>query len=342
MIAVTYHATVKEVQADAALAALVSAPHAAAPFDRADHWAALEDICGLKPLIVVARQGEQTAVLPLAQQPRGLGPLGNWYAFRVKPLLSPGADAGALLGAIARGLKAHTTRITLAPLPDEHGEARALATAFRGAGWVVDLARCDTNHVLEVAARDYAQYLSERPGPVRTTLKRKAKKVEVRLLRCFDAGAWADYEAIYAQSWKGEEGSPAFLRHWAEAEGAAGRLRLGLAYAPDADGQPRAVAAQFWTVEAGTAFIHKLAYVDDAKPLSPGTTLSAALFAEVIEVDRVAWIDFGTGDDPYKRDWMDLQRPRYRLNAWRGDDPAQWWAIAKSKVRRLAGRIRGG
>jgi CelD/BcsL family acetyltransferase involved in cellulose biosynthesis len=68
------------------------------------------------------------------------------------------------------------------------------------------------------------------------------------------------------------------------------------------------VAAQFWTVDGGTAWIHKLAHLDSAKPLSAGTTLSAALFAHVIDRDRVTWVDFGTGDDPYKRDWMEQVR----------------------------------
>jgi hypothetical protein len=52
-----------------------------------------------------------------------------------------------------------------------------------------------------------------------------------------------------------------------------------------AEGEP--VAAQFWTVEGGTAFIHKLAHTEASKPLSPGTTLSAALFEQVIDRDGV-------------------------------------------------------
>jgi hypothetical protein len=37
------------------------------------------------------------------------------------------------------------------------------------------MAPCDVNHVLEVGGRSYAEYLAARPGPLRTTLKRKAK-----------------------------------------------------------------------------------------------------------------------------------------------------------------------
>ena len=63
------------------------------------------------------------------------------------------------------------------------------------------------------------------------------------------------YEDVYEKSWKPTEGSPAFLRALAEAEGKAGTLRLGLALA---SGKP--VAAQFWLVENGEATIHKLAH----------------------------------------------------------------------------------
>lgn len=165
------------------------------------------------------------------------------------------------------------------------------------AGWRGALEQCDVNHVLPVAGRSFSEYLVSRPGQLRTTLKRKAGKVAVTLHDRFDAAAKADYEAVYAASWKPEEGSPALLRRFAEAEGAARRLRLALAHV---EGRP--LAAQMWTVEGGTAWIHKLAHTQDARPLSPGTTLTAALMEQVIDLDRVKLVDFGTGDDPYKRD----------------------------------------
>jgi CelD/BcsL family acetyltransferase involved in cellulose biosynthesis len=108
-------------------------------------------------------------------------------------------------------------------------------------------------------------------------------------------------------------------------------MRFALALA---DGKP--VAAQFWTVEAGTAFIHKLAHIEEAKPLSPGTTLSAALFERVIDRDKVDLIDFGTGNDGYKRDWMEEVRTRYRVELLRPLRPGNWPRIAKAGLRRLA------
>jgi len=215
-------------------------------------------------------------------------------------------------------------------VPDEDGTARQLERAFARSGWLVVREACDTNRVLDVAGRSYAEYLEGRPGPVRTTLKRKAKKVAIEIHDRFDEDAWSAYEDIYGESWKPEEGDPALLRAFAEAEGAAGRIRLAVARH-----EGEAVAAQFWTVEEGTAYIHKLAHRESAKPLSPGTSLTAALMERVIDGDRVRFVDFGTGDDPYKRDWMDQARPRYRLQAWRKGDPRNWPAIGRAKLRTL-------
>jgi CelD/BcsL family acetyltransferase involved in cellulose biosynthesis len=326
---VEYHGDLNEVQGDPVLARLLAVPAAESPFDRLAWWRALAEYCGVEPVLAVARDGEHCAVLPLRREGDGLAELGNWYSFRVRPIVSPGGDAVALLGLIARDVASRAGRITLDKLPE--GDARILAEAFRGAGWFATLAPCDVNHVLEVRGRSYAEYLVARPGPLRTTLKRKARKVEVNLYDSFDEAAWDAYEEIYRESWKPEEGSPEFLRRFARDEAAAGRLRFAIAHA---DGQ--AVAAQFWTVEAGTAFIHKLAHREAAKPLSPGTTLSAALFEQVIDRDRVGWVDFGTGDDPYKRDWMEQVRTRWRLDLLRLGLPRNWPTIARAGLRRLA------
>ena len=323
MVVVNYHDDLNEVQG--------SAMPALTPFDRIEWWRGLAEHCGLAPLVAVARDEDECAMLPLKSTPDGLAALATWYNFTWRPLLTP--HGAALLPDLARGLARQTSRISLSPIPDENGEATLLEQAFRAAGWIVFREQCDVNHVLPVNGRSYGTFLAARPGQVRTTLKRKANKVSVTIDTRFNAANWAAYEAIYAESWKPGEGSPAFLRAFAEAEGAAGRLRLGLARA---EGAP--VAAQFWTVENGTAYIHKLAHTQASKPLSPGTTLSAALFEHVIDRDGVEMIDFGTGNDPYKRDWMELVRPRYRLDCYRLGNPRNWLAIARQSLRRTLRR----
>ncbi len=316
MIEARYHDSVNVLQA-------LTAPAAAAPFDRAE-WYALLAQTGLTPLIAIASDADNAAALALTEDGGRITPLRNWYSFTWRQLAPEGVAGDRLLEAIARQLKTRGHRVTLEPVPGEDGSAERLARAFRAAGWQVAVEECDTNHVLDVRGRNFAEYWDSRPGQLRTTLKRKAKKVETEVLTHFDAEVWAEYETIYAASWKPAEDQPAMLRAFAQSEGEAGRLRLGVARA-----EGLAVAAQCWTVENGVAYIHKLAHLESHKPLSAGTTLSAALFQHVIDIDKVALVDFGTGDQSYKADWMEAVRPRFRIDCLDMRQPKAWAPLAK-------------
>ncbi len=316
MIEARYHDSVNVLQA-------LTAPAAGAPFDRAE-WYALLAQTGLTPLIAIASDADNAAALALTEDGGRITPLRNWYSFTWRQLAPEGVAGDRLLEAIARQLKTRGHRVTLEPVPGEDGSAERLARAFRAAGWQVAVEECDTNHVLDVRGRSFAEYWDSRPGQLRTTLKRKAKKVETEVLTHFDAEVWAEYETIYAASWKPAEDQPAMLRAFAQSEGEAGRLRLGVARA-----EGLAVAAQCWTVENGVAYIHKLAHLESHKPLSAGTTLSAALFQHVIDIDKVALVDFGTGDQSYKADWMEAVRPRFRIDCLDVRQPKAWAPLAK-------------
>ena len=174
-----------------------------------------------------------------------------------------------------------------------------------------------------------------RPGALRSTVQRKAKKglVYLAITSEFTDAAWDDYEAVYAQSWKPREGYPALLREWARDQGAAGTLRLGIARIA---GVP--VAAQFWTIDDGVAYIHKLAHVAGHDALSPGTLLTHAMFERAF-AECVHRIDFGTGDDGYKRDWMEASAPLMTITAWNPRAPAAWSALARALAKRVAARI---
>ena len=301
----------------------------ASPFDRAE-WYSLLAQTGLTPLIAIASDDDQSAALALVENAGRITPLRNWYSFTWRQLAPDGPQGDRLLVEIARQLKTRGHRVTLEPVPEEDGSATRLAQAFADAGWRVEVTQCDTNHVLHVGGASFAEYWAERPGKLRTTLKRKAKKVDCLVTTQFDDQLWQDYEAIYADSWKPEEDHPAMLRDFAREEGAAGRLRFGMAWH---EGKP--VAAQCWTVENGTAFIHKLAYLESAKKLSAGTTLSAALFEHVIDIDKVEQVDFGTGDQSYKADWMNAVRPRYRIDCLNLAAPRAWLDLARVAFHRL-------
>lgn len=337
MTAVEYLSDLRKAPGDDALAALLA--NAAAPFDRPDWWERLARLGGLAPRLVFVRSEAGGAVLPLQITGGHARALANWYTFRWRPLVTPGCDPVPLYEMVARDLARSCWAVTLDQLPEEDGTATQLTAAFRRAGWMARCVSHDSNHVLHVNGRSYAAYRAGLPGPLRTTLKRKEGRVQCRIHHEFSDDIWDIYQQIYADSWKPAEGSPEFLRDFAQAEAAAGRMRLGLALIA---GEP--VAAQLWTVEGGTAFIHKLAHRESARAHSPGSVLSAALFEEVIDHDRVNTVDFGTGDDAYKRDWMEDVRPRYRLEALRASAPRAWltWGrwVASLARRRLGANLR--
>jgi hypothetical protein len=285
-------------------------------------------ICPAAPLAIVrARRGHASAWLFLIESGRrSAAPLASWYTLRFAPVLAGEADP-ALMQALYRAVRGRFDRISLHPLAGE--DAPSLADA----GWRSFTSRISTNWTIDIAGRSFGSYWATRPAKLRNTIARRARSHPVRIVlhRHFDPLAWADYEAIYAASWKPQEGSPAFLRALAEHEGAAGALRLGVAY----DADDRAVAAQFWLVERGAATIHKLSHREDAKSGSPGSLLSHAMFRAAIDEDRVTRIDFGLGDEAYKADWVDTPRPVVRLDAYH---PASLRGIA-GLGREIASRL---
>jgi hypothetical protein len=303
----------------------------ASPFDRAEWFDLLtaHGFAGHGRIDARGSAGATRAWLPLrVEAPGDLAGLTNWYSFSIRPLFDGDGDRGGALGALFADLRQKAARLTLYPVADPD----ALTVALRAAGWWVKTAPAGDRHWLALGEMDHDAWWASRPGALRNTVQRKAKKgvVDIQLLTDFDPGSWAAYEQIYAASWKPEEGHPALLRAFAEVEGDGGRLRMGIARI---DGIP--VAAQFWTVEDGTAFIHKLAHVEDSLKASPGTLLSAALFRHVIEVDGVKRVDFGTGNDGYKRDWMNRHDPLWRIEAFNPSRVAAWGPALKAFARSL-------
>ena len=311
-------------------------------FDRLDWFRRTWAHCtpGDHPLIVRARAEGSDAWLFLAETGNAAKGLASWYtlAFRTVVTGAPSeATARALIVAIARRLRPRLASIGLDHVPES--EAELLRSNFARAGWIARVTPQTANWSIDVTAKSFADFWAERPGQLRSTAKRKAAKtpMELTIFDRFDEAAWTDYASIYADSWKPEEGSLSFVRSMAEDEGAAGSLRLGIARI-----EGRAVAAQLWTVEHNTAIIHKLAHREDVAELSPGTILSKAMFEHVIDRDRVSVIDFGTGDDRYKADWMDTRVMRMRVELYNPRKPAGLFRAAKAGLHALVGRGHSG
>lgn len=175
---------------------------------------------------------------------------------------------------------------------------------------------------------DVDQFWSLRPSKLRNTLKRKKHKLDQsgeystrvvapqQMLRLNQA--LAHYHHVYYDSWKKIEPYPAFIDAIAQYAWQQGELRLGLIYHKQVP-----VAAQIWFVSDQTAYIFKLAYRKQYTKTSVGTVLTAAMMEYVIDKDKVTCIDFLTGDDSFKKDWMQSKRTLMGVQAcnltrWRG------------------------
>jgi CelD/BcsL family acetyltransferase involved in cellulose biosynthesis len=97
---------------------------------------------------------------------------------------------------------------------------------------------------------------------------------------------------------------------------AAGWLRLAILTIED-----KPAAAQFWFVAHGKASIFKLVYDETWKHYSPGSILISYLMEHVIEKDKVEEIDFLTGNDAYKQDWMSERRKRWTVSFFKPNKP---------------------
>lgn len=299
-------------------------------YSRLDWFRLLARHCPPAGELKVARaeQDGRRAWLFLANGGHGAEAYAAWYSLRV------GLIGEARLGtALAQTLRqSGLAHLTLTPTVDPE----PLLASLRGAGWLAAAEPASGNWVAHTAGLGFADYWAGRPGKLRSTAERKTKSagLEIAIHDRFGPDAWAAYEAVYRESWKPQEGSFHFLRAFAEQEGAAGTLRLGIARK---HGRP--IAAQLWTVEHGEATIHKLAYAEAARALSPGTVLSMAMFRNAIDKDRVRLIDYGTGDDAYKRDWMDERRQLWRVTAFNPATIRGLAGAARQRASQLVARV---
>lgn len=310
------------------------------PFARREWFALLQQHCFadrncLWPRVQI---DGRAATLPLIEQDGELGGLSNYYSFSYAPIYEGDPDAPqreALIRAIAADLRRGHHRASFYPLLNHDGTAERMRRAFAAAGWIALLTDQGINYVLNVDGRDFATYWAQRPGALRSGVQRKSRghPLDFAVYTRLTDPLWQDYMAVYGASWKNAEPYPQMIRAMAEAAAARGALRLGVARLGD-----RVVAMQIWTVEGGVACIHKLAHDGAYDRLSPGTLLSHYLFRQMIDGEKVRQIDYGTGNNAYKRDWMDEKRPMMRLDCFDPRKAATWIPALRTRISQLVHR----
>jgi hypothetical protein len=230
--------------------------------------------------------------------------------------------------------------LRLQPMDPQSRSYQVLLPALRLAGLVPFEFYCFGNWFLH-PPRDWPAFLAGRDSKVRSTIKRKDKKlaqdggsVEIIVDRADLERAIEAYERVYRASWKQQEPYPRFMPGLISQAAESGWLRLGIVWLK---GEP--VAAQVWIVANGKAEIYKLAYDEAFKDYSPGTVLTARLMQHVIERDGVSEIDYLVGDDAYKKDWMSDRRERWGIVAYNPTTVAGAFGALREALGRLLKKV---
>jgi hypothetical protein len=301
---------------------------------------------------VLALCGPDRAALLVLRRERGrLSALTGPYALAWRPLFAPGTgpDVQRMAGRSLAGALRFRPPAQLDLIdPDTPGLA-----AFRAGLAQGRIRSCAYDHVgnwHEGLPQDvgWEAYLAARPPALRATISRKLARarrlMRFELVRSPGAGleqGIAAYEAVRAASWKPHEPFPAFDAALLRATAAAGVLRLGV-LRQAADSQP--VAAQYWILDRGgaRATVLKLAHAEAARAASPGTVLTALVIRHLLEADAVRELDFGRGDDDYKRLWVGSRRQRIGLILADPLHPSGLLAIARQTAGGFRRRFSAG
>jgi Acetyltransferase (GNAT) domain len=252
---------------------------------------------------------------------RVLHSLTNAYSCEHRIILGPSVDRAIALQQLADCLARESPawhRLMLAGFDPADPAVAALALALRNAGMAVKPFFDSGTWYEATAGLSFADYWANRPSMLRNTWRRKAARLErfgPPQFKYYDSieeleSGIADYQEVYRNSWKPDENFPLFIPELIRMAARQGALRMGILHF---DGRP--AAAQFWIVWQGRACIYKLAHDKSVDDYSPGTILTMRMMELVLSRDKPMEVNFGRGDDSYKRLWLSRRRERWGLAA---------------------------
>ncbi|MCP3849040.1 MAG: GNAT family N-acetyltransferase [Gammaproteobacteria bacterium] len=266
-------------------------------------------------LLCVVDEGKVLALLPL------VGSNDRWQSFSHKytalySLLLAEDNKSEILSCLASSMSQMPIHsLQLSPVAEDDANLSSLQRAMELSGYECHKHFFFYNWFYRTHQQSFDEYLSGRPSQLRNTIARKQRKLEreheyqIRLFQGNDVQqGLKDYHAAYSASWKANEQYVELLEAAANNLSRPGWTRLAIMYI---DG--KVAAAQLWFVVQGKASIFRLAYDEEWKRYSPGSILTAYLMQYVIDTDKVDEIDFLTGNEPYKQDWMSERRQRLRV-----------------------------
>ncbi|MET0012477.1 MAG: GNAT family N-acetyltransferase [Sedimenticola sp.] len=279
----------------------------------------ITDINGKPVMVLPMNRTYSTGLISI----NTLESMSNYYTSFFAPLIKDNDIFEPAFSTVINDLSCNkykkTDVICLKPIEKNSSQWDSIVSILKLHNYTCEEYFCFGNWYQSVEGMEYIDYFNNLPSRLKNTIIRKTKKLNLR--SNFNTKIYTQYEDIkkhyhefehvYENSWKNKEPYPEFIKRIALEFSKKSSTRLGILYI---DNQP--VAACLWFINNSVASIYKLAYIEEFKALSVGTILSAEITKYVINNDSITIIDYLTGDDPYKRDWMSTRRERWGIIAY--------------------------
>ncbi|MGA7981258.1 MAG: GNAT family N-acetyltransferase [Chromatiaceae bacterium] len=296
-----------------------------------------------QPLVLacVVREHQVLAILPLMKAAGDI-----WHSLKHRytthySFLLAAEDQPRILDCLVRGLNQLLLKaLLLEPIADDDSRIVALQRTMERAGYHCERFFRFYNWIYRLQGQCYQDYMAAQPVRLRNTLARKKRKLKREhgyAIRLFSGDqlprGMVDYHAVYNASWKANEQYAGFLNRVVMDFSRPGWSRLAVLYVQD-----KPIAAQLWFVLGGKASIFRLSYDHTWRHYSPGSILTSFLMEYVIDTDKVDEIDFLTGNEAYKQDWMSDRRERFALSCVKPATPTGRYARFVESLQRLSNR----
>jgi hypothetical protein len=289
----------------------------------------------------VVEKDKVLAILPV------MNCTGNtWHSLRHRytslyTILLAENDQQQILKCLIQGLRSlPIDGLLLEPVAENDPDINSLQRGMEASGFSCSRSFRFYNWALKVQGQSYHEYMDARPSRLRNTIARKKRKLEreqgyeVRLFSGDEVPQYmSDYHAVYKASWKANEQYMGLLDGMVAEFSKHGWSRLAILYIK---GQP--AAAQLWYILNSKASIFRLAYDENWKKYSPGSILTSYLMEYVIDTEQVDEIDFLTGNEAYKQDWMPERRERCVLSCVKNDRPSDKYGLFTKTLKRILNR----
>lgn len=286
------------------------------------------------------------AVFPLVKSPNGvssgytLKSLANFYTMEYEPFfISKARNCRKALKVFSKYLATEEqtwTSLEFFPidqdkliniyLKQELSQYFTLSSSLCHKNW--------TYHNTDENFKEYIAFSPSRIKDIRRKERRLVKNYSVKFVMWIDdtdiEKCIQDYLIVYHGSWKDEEQYPDFIPDLILLCAGEKTLRLGILYINDVP-----TAAQFNIFHDKTTLIYKLCYDEKYKTLSAGAILSFKMMECAFDQDKSTKIDYGCGDDKYKKEWMNHCQERMTLTIYNNNLRGRYASLMQSLKARI-------